>query len=153
MTPELAPLSPNYHTTPTTVVEFNKCRSSLKILQYINWKYGKELAVTETTGEDLTNAILGELEKDCLDIQNCSGQEYDNGTNMLKVGFFWDRITAFLCTCAPLKYCEVFSLVITPASFDTVREAPTSPKSRIYTRAFGNGPRNSEPWSSDVDDT
>ncbi|GFU74558.1 hypothetical protein TNCV_616041 [Trichonephila clavipes] len=24
---------------------------------------------------------------------------------------------------------------------------------KIYTRAFGDGPRNFEPWSSDVDDT
>ncbi|GFW02794.1 hypothetical protein TNCV_3731941 [Trichonephila clavipes] len=25
--------------------------------------------------------------------------------------------------------------------------------SELYTRAFGDGPRNFEPWSSDVDDT
>ncbi|GFT21151.1 DUF4371 domain-containing protein [Trichonephila clavipes] len=37
------------------------------------------LAITETAGEYLTNAILGELEKNGLDIQNCRGQgcKYD----------------------------------------------------------------------------
>ncbi|GFW05169.1 TTF-type domain-containing protein [Trichonephila clavipes] len=35
------------------------------------------LAVTETTGEYLTNVILGELEKNGLDISNCLGQGYD----------------------------------------------------------------------------
>ncbi|GFV95811.1 DUF4371 domain-containing protein [Trichonephila clavipes] len=39
------------------------------------------LAVTETTGEYLTNAILGELEKNGLDIQKCRGQAYDSGSN------------------------------------------------------------------------
>ncbi|GFT30153.1 zinc finger MYM-type protein 1 [Trichonephila clavipes] len=43
------------------------------------------LAVTEMTGEYLTNAILGELEKNGLDIQNCRGQVYDNGANMVGV--------------------------------------------------------------------
>ncbi|GFX75169.1 uncharacterized protein TNCV_3170961 [Trichonephila clavipes] len=33
----------------------------------------------------------------------------------------------FLCNCAPLKYCEILSLVITPATFDTVRTPPTPP--------------------------
>ncbi|GFX77011.1 zinc finger MYM-type protein 1 [Trichonephila clavipes] len=41
------------------------------------------LADTETTGEYLTNAILGELEKNGLDIQNCRSQVYDNGANMV----------------------------------------------------------------------
>ncbi|GFX54045.1 hypothetical protein TNCV_2336811 [Trichonephila clavipes] len=40
------------------------------------------LAVTETAGEYLTNAILGELEKNGLDIQNCWGEGYDNGADM-----------------------------------------------------------------------
>ncbi|GFW45447.1 TTF-type domain-containing protein [Trichonephila clavipes] len=50
-------------------------------------------AVTETTGEYLTNAILGELGKNGLDIQNCRGQGYDNGANMLgKIRGFQTRI-------------------------------------------------------------
>ncbi|GFV31808.1 TTF-type domain-containing protein [Trichonephila clavipes] len=43
------------------------------------------LAVTESTGEYLTNAILKELGKNGLDIQNCRGQGYDNGANMVDV--------------------------------------------------------------------
>lgn len=43
------------------------------------------LAVSETTGEYLSNAILGELEKYGLDIQNCRGQGYDNGANMVGI--------------------------------------------------------------------
>lgn len=43
------------------------------------------LAVTETTGEYMTNAILGELEKNDLDIQDCRGQGYDNGANMVGI--------------------------------------------------------------------
>ncbi|GFU94058.1 TTF-type domain-containing protein [Trichonephila clavipes] len=43
------------------------------------------LAVTETTGEYLTNAILGELEKHGLDIHYCRGQGYDNDTNMVGI--------------------------------------------------------------------
>ncbi|GFX03396.1 uncharacterized protein TNCV_4634081 [Trichonephila clavipes] len=41
------------------------------------------LAVTEATGEYLTNAILGRHGKNGLDIQNCRGQGYDNGANMV----------------------------------------------------------------------
>ncbi|GFT63851.1 zinc finger MYM-type protein 1 [Trichonephila clavipes] len=41
--------------------------------------------VTETTGEYLTNAILGEQEKNGLDIENCRGQGYDNGANMVGI--------------------------------------------------------------------
>ncbi|GFT73956.1 hypothetical protein TNCV_4895741 [Trichonephila clavipes] len=41
------------------------------------------LVVTETTGEGLTNAILGQLERNSLDVQNCHGQAYGNGANML----------------------------------------------------------------------
>ncbi|XP_069963873.1 zinc finger MYM-type protein 1-like [Bactrocera oleae] len=40
------------------------------------------LAVTQTTGEYLTNAILQHLEKYDLNIQDCRGQGYDNGANM-----------------------------------------------------------------------
>ncbi|GFS92374.1 TTF-type domain-containing protein [Trichonephila clavipes] len=42
------------------------------------------LAVPETTGKYLTDTILGELEKNGLDIQNCRGQGYDSGANMEK---------------------------------------------------------------------
>ncbi|GFY01908.1 zinc finger MYM-type protein 1 [Trichonephila clavipes] len=41
-------------------------------------------AFAETTGEYITNSILQELERNGLDIQNCRGQGYDNGTNMPK---------------------------------------------------------------------
>ncbi|CAG4956026.1 unnamed protein product [Parnassius apollo] len=43
------------------------------------------IAVTEKTGEYLTNSILQELERNGLDIQNCRGQGYDNGTNMVGI--------------------------------------------------------------------
>lgn len=43
------------------------------------------IAVAETTGEYLTNSILQELEKNGLDIQNCRGQGYDNGANMVGI--------------------------------------------------------------------
>ncbi|GFU42519.1 hypothetical protein TNCV_4556391 [Trichonephila clavipes] len=43
----------------------------------------KFVAVPEMTGEYLTNAILGEFGKNGLDIQNCRGQGYDNGANMV----------------------------------------------------------------------
>ncbi|GBP96531.1 hypothetical protein EVAR_92187_1 [Eumeta japonica] len=41
------------------------------------------LAVTKTTGEYLANAILEHLEKYDLNIQDCGGQGYDNGANMV----------------------------------------------------------------------
>ncbi|GFY28982.1 TTF-type domain-containing protein [Trichonephila clavipes] len=40
------------------------------------------LAVTEMTGEYLTNAMLGELEKNGLDIENCRGQGCDSRANV-----------------------------------------------------------------------
>ena len=43
------------------------------------------IAVTETIGEYLENSILQELEGNSLDIQNCGGQEYDNGANMVGI--------------------------------------------------------------------
>ncbi|GFU63860.1 zinc finger MYM-type protein 1 [Trichonephila clavipes] len=43
------------------------------------------LVVTETTGEYLTDAIQGEVEKNGLDNQNCRGQGCDNGANMIGV--------------------------------------------------------------------
>ncbi|GFX44952.1 zinc finger MYM-type protein 1 [Trichonephila clavipes] len=43
------------------------------------------LAATETIEEYLTNAILGELEKNGLDIQNCRGQRHDNGVNVVGI--------------------------------------------------------------------
>lgn len=43
------------------------------------------LAVTQTTGEYLANAILEHLEKYDLNIQDCRGQGYDNGANMVGV--------------------------------------------------------------------
>ncbi|CAG4984984.1 unnamed protein product [Parnassius apollo] len=43
------------------------------------------IAVTETTGEYLTNSILQELERNGLDIQNCRGQGYDKGANMVGI--------------------------------------------------------------------
>ncbi|GFS71352.1 retrovirus-related Pol polyprotein from transposon TNT 1-94 [Trichonephila clavipes] len=66
------------------------------------------LEVTETTGEYLTNAIPGELEKKWLIFQNYRGQKYDNGTNMLSLAdeqalqfaaednakMLWDKIRA-----------------------------------------------------------
>lgn len=43
------------------------------------------IAVAETTGEYLTKSILQELERNDLDIQNCRGQGYDNGANMVGI--------------------------------------------------------------------
>ncbi|GFV03147.1 hypothetical protein TNCV_2994711 [Trichonephila clavipes] len=40
------------------------------------------LAVIETTVGYFTNAVLGELERNVLDIQNFCQQEYDSGANM-----------------------------------------------------------------------
>ncbi|GFV95827.1 hypothetical protein TNCV_1728771 [Trichonephila clavipes] len=37
--------------------------------------------------------------------------------------------------------------------FRTVTGTKAWGNSQSYTRAFGDGPRNFEPWSSDVDDT
>ncbi|GFW88722.1 zinc finger MYM-type protein 1 [Trichonephila clavipes] len=36
-------------------------------------------------GEYITNSILQELERNGLDIQNCRGQGYDNGANMVGI--------------------------------------------------------------------
>ncbi|GFT60653.1 zinc finger MYM-type protein 1 [Trichonephila clavipes] len=41
------------------------------------------IAFAETTGEYITNSILQELDRNGLDIQNCRGQGYDNGANMV----------------------------------------------------------------------
>ena len=43
------------------------------------------IAITETTGEYLASSILKELERNVLDLQNCRGQGYDNGANMVGI--------------------------------------------------------------------
>ncbi|GFT32180.1 zinc finger MYM-type protein 1 [Trichonephila clavipes] len=43
------------------------------------------IAFEETAGEYITNSILQELERNGLDIQNCRGQGYDNGANMVGI--------------------------------------------------------------------
>ncbi|GFX69079.1 zinc finger MYM-type protein 1 [Trichonephila clavipes] len=43
------------------------------------------IVFAETTGEYITNSILQELERNGLDIQNCRGQGYDNGANMVGI--------------------------------------------------------------------
>ncbi|GFT93862.1 zinc finger MYM-type protein 1 [Trichonephila clavipes] len=43
------------------------------------------IAFAETMGEYITNSILQELERNGLDIQNCRGQGYDNGANMVGI--------------------------------------------------------------------
>ncbi|GFX61042.1 zinc finger MYM-type protein 1 [Trichonephila clavipes] len=43
------------------------------------------IAFAETTGEYIKNSILQELERNGLDIQNCRGQGYDNGANMVGI--------------------------------------------------------------------
>ncbi|GFX99336.1 zinc finger MYM-type protein 1 [Trichonephila clavipes] len=43
------------------------------------------IAFAETTGEYITNSILQELERNGLNIQNCRGQGYDNGANMVGI--------------------------------------------------------------------
>lgn len=40
------------------------------------------MPVQKTTGEELTRCLLTELKTLGLDIQNCRGQGYDNGSNM-----------------------------------------------------------------------
>ena len=52
------------------------------------------ITVTESKGECLANSLLQELERNGLDIQNCRGQGYDNGANM--VGFNKGVKTAIL---------------------------------------------------------
>ncbi|GFU26318.1 zinc finger MYM-type protein 1 [Trichonephila clavipes] len=43
------------------------------------------IAFAETMGEYITNSILQELERNDLNIQNCRGQGYDNGANMVGI--------------------------------------------------------------------
>ena len=43
------------------------------------------IGVTENIGGYLENSLLQELERNSLDIQNCRGQEYDNGANMVGI--------------------------------------------------------------------
>ncbi|KAE9545541.1 hypothetical protein AGLY_001084 [Aphis glycines] len=43
------------------------------------------IAVDSTTGEHLTNIILHELKSNGLDIQDCRGQGFDNGANMVEI--------------------------------------------------------------------
>ncbi|XP_060871404.1 uncharacterized protein LOC132945652 [Metopolophium dirhodum] len=43
------------------------------------------IAVDSTTGEHLTNIILHELKSNGLDIQDCRGQGFDNGANMVGI--------------------------------------------------------------------
>ncbi|GFS96606.1 zinc finger MYM-type protein 1 [Trichonephila clavipes] len=43
------------------------------------------IAFAETTGKYITNSILQELQRNGLDIQNCRGQGYDNGANMVGI--------------------------------------------------------------------
>ncbi|GFV87648.1 zinc finger MYM-type protein 1 [Trichonephila clavipes] len=43
------------------------------------------IAFAETTGEDITNSILQELERNGLDIENCRGQGYDNDANRVGI--------------------------------------------------------------------
>ncbi|GJQ73332.1 hypothetical protein Trydic_g13701 [Trypoxylus dichotomus] len=40
------------------------------------------LDVKSTTGKNLTDVLLEELDKIGLEIKDCRGQEYDNGSNM-----------------------------------------------------------------------
>ncbi|GFX95947.1 zinc finger MYM-type protein 1 [Trichonephila clavipes] len=67
----------------------NKCQI---ILRFCNSSTGAIeehfvgiIAFAETMGESITNSILQELERNGLDIQNCPGQGYDNGANMVGV--------------------------------------------------------------------
>ncbi|GFW19993.1 retrovirus-related Pol polyprotein from transposon 297 [Trichonephila clavipes] len=60
----------------------------------------------------------------------CTVLERFPATQLKSRLLFVDRITAFLCTRAPLKYWDVLSLVIAPATFDTVR-THTPPTNRI----------------------
>ncbi|GFV98422.1 zinc finger MYM-type protein 1 [Trichonephila clavipes] len=51
------------------------------------------IAFAETTGEYITNSILEELERNGLDIQNCRGQGYDNGANMVDdISKLWQSV-------------------------------------------------------------
>ena len=43
------------------------------------------IPVLKTTGEYLANSVLQELKRNGLDIQNCQGQGYDNGANMVGI--------------------------------------------------------------------
>lgn len=73
-------------------IDYSRVEQMSVILRFCNTSTGTIeenfigfLAVAETTGEYLTNAILEELEKNGLDIQNCRGQGYDNGANMVGI--------------------------------------------------------------------
>ncbi|GFX59426.1 hypothetical protein TNCV_4793621 [Trichonephila clavipes] len=84
-------------------------------------------------------AILGELEKNGLDIQNCRGQGYNNGANMVGIN---SGVKTRILNRNPLP-------IFTPCGYHMKSVIGR----RSYTRAFGDGPRNFEPWSSDEDET
>ncbi|XP_051168857.1 zinc finger MYM-type protein 1-like [Leptopilina boulardi] len=72
------------------------------------------IAASETTGEFITKLVLNELEKHGLDIQNCRGQGYDNGANMVGInkGILNINPRAFFTPCG----CHSWNLILVDAA-------------------------------------
>ncbi|GFY10860.1 zinc finger MYM-type protein 1 [Trichonephila clavipes] len=76
------------------------------------------IAFAETTGEYITNSMLQELERNGLDIQNCRGQRYDNGANMVGINkgvrtrIFNINLRAFFTQCG----CHSWNLLLIDAA-------------------------------------
>uniref|UniRef100_A0A3Q2EHW9 TTF-type domain-containing protein n=1 Tax=Cyprinodon variegatus TaxID=28743 RepID=A0A3Q2EHW9_CYPVA len=72
--------------------DISKLEQGSFIIRYINTEEKKKVtiaesfvgftAVKDTTGKGLTHALTGVLENLGLDLANCRGQSYDNGSNM-----------------------------------------------------------------------
>ncbi|GFT65562.1 hypothetical protein TNCV_1352921 [Trichonephila clavipes] len=126
------------------------------------------------TGEYLTNAKLGELEKNGLDIQNCRGQGYDNGANMraklggkhllndgdrrrsLRLSSFSKKLLAEKKSpCSKLVMRIVYGRACNAtmkyglANEEIARKQYEEYSTGTTRGAFGDRPRNFEPWSSD----
>jgi predicted esterase len=52
---------------------------------YIEKQFVGLIALQETNASTLTDTILRKLQSLCLDINDCRGQGYDNGANMVGV--------------------------------------------------------------------
>ncbi|GFX42951.1 hypothetical protein TNCV_4058751 [Trichonephila clavipes] len=70
------------------------------------------------------------------------------GSLVLKVTDSWPACHEFKCSAAEDPQCRGGAMHV-----KSVEAQMSSRWWAVYTRAFGDGPRNFEPWSSDVDDT
>jgi hypothetical protein len=100
------------------------------ILRYVNVNTGHIeesflgfLPVEITTGEMLTKSVLEELKKLGLDIENCRGQGYDNGSNMkgdykgVKSRILAENPLAFFTPCG----CHSWNLLLCDAASSCIK--------------------------------